>query len=81
ATSAVDPATEADILAGLAQEFRSTTTLVVAHRPSTIALADVVLFLAGGRLVAAGTDAELRRTVPGYAQLVEAYERERGEAA
>ena len=81
ATSAVDPSTEAEILVGLAREFRSTTTLVVAHRPSTIALADVVLFVAGGRLVGMGTDLELRRTVPGYAHLVEAYERERGEAA
>ena len=81
ATSAVDPSTEAQILAGLSREFRSTTTLVVAHRPSTIALADVVLFVAGGRLAAVGTDLELRRTVPGYAHLVEAYERDRGEAA
>jgi len=81
ATSAVDPATEAEILAGLSREFRTTTTLVVAHRPSTIGLADVVLFVAGGRLVATGTDLDLRRTVPGYASLVEAYERERGEAA
>ncbi|HEX4978470.1 MAG TPA: ABC transporter ATP-binding protein [Acidimicrobiales bacterium] len=81
ATSAVDPATEAGILAGLAVEFRATTTLVVAHRPSTIALADVVLYLAGGRLVAMGTDGELRRVLPEYARLVEAYERERGEAA
>jgi ATP-binding cassette, subfamily B, bacterial len=81
ATSAVDPGTEAEILAGLAREFRTTTTLVVAHRPSTIGLADVVLFVAGGRLVAMGTDLELRRTVPGYASLVEAYEREREDAA
>jgi ABC-type multidrug transport system fused ATPase/permease subunit len=51
--------------------------LVVAHRPSTIALADVVLFLADGRLVAFGTHRELLRTTPGYAALVEAYERER----
>jgi ABC-type multidrug transport system fused ATPase/permease subunit len=79
ATSAVDPATEAEILAGLGREFRTTTTLVVAHRPSTIALADIVLFVAGGRLVAIGTDADLRRTTPGYATLVEAYERERDE--
>jgi len=77
ATSSVDPSTEADILTALHQEFRATTTMLVATRPSTIALADVVLFVAGGRLVAMGSDAELRATVPGYAQLVEAYERER----
>lgn len=77
ATSSVDPSTEADILAALHEEFRTTTTMLVATRPSTIALADVILFVAGGRLVAMGSDAELRATVPGYAQLVEAYERER----
>jgi ATP-binding cassette subfamily B protein len=77
ATSSVDPSTEADILAALREHFRSTTTMLVATRPSTIALADVILFVAGGRLAAVGTDAELRATVPGYAQLVEAYERDR----
>jgi ATP-binding cassette subfamily B protein len=77
ATSSVDPSTEADILAALGEEFTATTTLIVATRPSTIALADVILFVAGGRLVAMGTDADLRIDVPGYAQLVEAYERER----
>ena len=77
ATSSVDPATEAAILTGLAGAFAQTTTLVVATRPSTIALADVVLFLADGRLEAYGTHAELLRTSPGYADLVEAYERER----
>ncbi len=77
ATSSVDPATEAAILTGLAGAFASTTTLVVATRPSTIALADVVLYLAGGRLEAYGTHTELLETSPGYADLVEAYERER----
>ena len=77
ATSSVDPATEATILTGLAGAFTETTTLVVATRPSTIALADVVLFLADGKLEAYGTHAELLRSSPGYADLVEAYERDR----
>lgn len=77
ATSSVDPATEATILTGLADTFAETTTLVVATRPSTIALADVVLYLAEGRLEAYGTHAELLRTSRGYADLVEAYERDR----
>jgi ABC-type multidrug transport system fused ATPase/permease subunit len=81
ATSSVDPATEATILTGLAGAFASTTTLVVATRPSTIALADVVLFLAGGRLVASGSHAELLRTTPGYARLVHAYEHDRASMA
>jgi ABC-type multidrug transport system fused ATPase/permease subunit len=82
ATSAVDPATEATILTGLSGAFddRETTLLVVASRPSTIALADVVLFLADGRLVAFGTHAELLRSTPGYARLVEAYEHDRASA-
>jgi ABC-type multidrug transport system fused ATPase/permease subunit len=77
ATSSVDPATEAAILNGLADEFASTTTLIVASRPSTIALADIVLYLEAGRLVAYGPHAELLQSTPGYAALVEAYERER----
>ena len=81
ATSSVDPGTEATILTGLAGAFASTTTLVVATRPSTIALADTVLFLAEGRLVAHGTHAELLASTPGYRALVEAYEHDRAEHA
>jgi ABC-type multidrug transport system fused ATPase/permease subunit len=77
ATSSVDPATEAAILTGLAGALKTTTTLVVANRPSTMAVADLVLFLDGGRLAAFGTHAQLLATTPGYAALVEAYERER----
>jgi ATP-binding cassette subfamily B protein len=77
ATSSVDPATEAAILTGLADAFASTTTLVVASRPSTIALADIVLYLEAGRLIAYGPHTELLQSTPGYAALVEAYERER----
>lgn len=79
ATSSVDPGTEAAILTGLAGAFAATTTLVVATRPSTIALADVVLYLAEGRLVAHGTHAELLQSTPGYAALVEAYEHDRAD--
>jgi ABC-type multidrug transport system fused ATPase/permease subunit len=77
ATSSVDPSTEATILTGLVGAFAETTTLVVATRPSTIAVADVVLYLAEGKLEAYGTHAELLRSSPGYADLVEAYERDR----
>jgi ABC-type multidrug transport system fused ATPase/permease subunit len=77
ATSAVDPTTEAQILTGLGRHLRTTTTLVVANRPSTLALADSVLYLEQGRLVGAGTVDELLATVPGFADLVSAYERER----
>ncbi len=77
ATSAVDPRVEAAILAGL----RATETggpgasiLVVAYRRATIALADEVIYLEQGRVVARGTHSTLLATVPGYADLVTAYE-------
>jgi ABC-type multidrug transport system fused ATPase/permease subunit len=73
ATASVDPVTEAAILAGLDRHLPSTTTLVVASRLATIALADRVLYLEGGRLVAEGGHDELLAT-PGYARLVRAYE-------
>src|SRR5207237_4636165 len=58
ATSAVDPTVEGAILAGLRGTL-DTTTIVVAHRVSTIELADRVLFLDQGRLVAVGSHEEL----------------------
>jgi ATP-binding cassette subfamily B protein len=79
ATSAVDPATEASILSALAHGLAGTTTLMVATRPATIALADEVLYLEDGRLVARGGHDDLLDRVPGYARLVRAYEQ--GKAA
>lgn len=72
ATSAVDPVIESAILRDLRTSL-ATTTLVVAHRVSTIELADEVVFLDGGRIVAAGSHAELLAGNPGYARLVHAY--------
>lgn len=77
ATSAVDPTTEAGILARLHGALADTTTLLVAHRPSTIAMADRVLYLDGGRVAGDGTHDELLATVPAYARLVQAYATER----
>src|SRR5690606_28864332 len=73
ATAAVDPTVEAAFLAGLRSTLRC-TTLVVAHRVSTIALADRVVFLAGGRVAAVGPHEQLLATVPAYARIVRAYE-------
>ncbi|MET0903133.1 MAG: ABC transporter ATP-binding protein [Acidimicrobiales bacterium] len=80
ATSSLDPTTEALILTGLHRELEGVTTLVVASRPSTIALADEVVFLVGGRVAAQGVHDELLTTQPLYRNLVEAYERDRGAA-
>jgi ABC-type multidrug transport system fused ATPase/permease subunit len=76
ATSSVDPATEARILTGLARVL-SGTVITVASRPSTIALADDVLFLEEGRVAGFGAHRELFASQPGYRRLVESYERER----
>jgi ATP-binding cassette subfamily B protein len=73
ATSAVDATIERQILDGLPEALHA-TTLVVAHRVSTIALADRVLFLADGRIVASGTHTQLLGSVPAYAALARAYE-------
>jgi ATP-binding cassette subfamily B protein len=74
ATASVDPVTEAAILGGLERHLPSTTTVVVASRLATIALADRVLYLEDGRLVADGGHDLLLATTPGYARLVRAYE-------
>ena len=72
ATSAVDARVERAILDGLRGSMAA-TTVIVAHRVSTIALADRVLLLDGGRVAASGTHRELL-SVPTYAALVRAYE-------
>ncbi|MGW0516945.1 ABC transporter ATP-binding protein [Crossiella sp. NPDC003009] len=59
ATSAVDPATEAAIHATLHAVTASRTTLLIAHRRSTLALADRIAVLDRGQVVDVGTQAEL----------------------
>jgi ABC-type multidrug transport system fused ATPase/permease subunit len=76
ATSAVDATIEREILDGLRSALHA-TTLIVAHRVSTIALADRVLFLDRGRIAAAGTHDELVASVPAYATLARAYQDDR----
>lgn len=74
ATSAVDPSVEARILDALRATDAPATVVVVAYRQATISLADEVLWIDHGRLVARGTHAELLARVPGYARLVQAYQ-------
>jgi ABC-type multidrug transport system fused ATPase/permease subunit len=73
ATSAVDPAVEARILDALRDGDRPSTVVVVAYRQATIALADEVVWLEDGEVLARGTHEELLDAVPGYAALVRAY--------
>ncbi|WP_310376502.1 ABC transporter ATP-binding protein [Catenuloplanes atrovinosus] len=76
ATSAVDPRVEAAILGALRSAAgEGASILVVAYRRATIALADEVVYLENGRIVARGTHPELLATVPGYRDLVTAYEK------
>lgn len=70
ATSAVDNATEAAIHATLASVTAERTTLLIAHRRSSLALADRIAVLDQGRLVDVGTDAELRSRCALYRDLL-----------
>ncbi len=72
ATSAVDPVVEARILDRIRAEFDA-TMLMVAHRISVIELADRVAYLAGGKIVASGSHAELLER-DDYRSLITAYE-------
>ncbi|MFE7133262.1 ABC transporter ATP-binding protein [Streptomyces sp. NPDC057638] len=68
--SALDVHTEARVEAALRRVLKDTTALVVAHRPSTVLLADRVALLSGGRITAVGTHHELLRDCPEYAWLM-----------
>lgn len=69
AMSAVDTVTEAAIQATLRELTAGRTTLVVAHRRSTLALADRIAVLDAGRLVDVGTEAELTARCPLFREL------------
>jgi ATP-binding cassette subfamily B protein len=68
--SALDVHTEALVEAALRDVLRETTALVVAHRPSTVLLADRVALLSDGRITAVGTHAELLRDSAEYRYLM-----------
>ena len=70
ATSAVDPRVEAEIHATLRQVMAGRTTVLIAHRQSTLQLADRIAVLDEGRLVDAGTHAELEARCPLYRLLI-----------
>ena len=70
ATSAVDATKEHEIRAALTTVMRGRTTIVIAHRPTTIALADRVAILEDGQIVEEGTHDELRARSPRYRRLL-----------
>jgi ABC-type multidrug transport system fused ATPase/permease subunit len=71
ATSSVDATTEAAIKRGLREAMEGRTTFVVAHRLSTISLADEIVVLDGGRIVDRGSHDELLARCPLYAEIAE----------
>ncbi|WP_024936743.1 MULTISPECIES: ABC transporter ATP-binding protein [Actinomadura] len=83
ATSSVDPQVEARILQSLQEaqsgEAGGATVVVVAYRKATIALADEVVYMEHGRVIARGAHADLLERSEGYRNLVNAYERAEAE--
>jgi ATP-binding cassette subfamily B protein len=70
ATSAIDVQVEQEIHGALRRLMVGRTTLIIAHRLSTISLADRVVLMEGGRVVADGTHAELLATTPLYSEVL-----------
>ena len=72
ATSAVDPSKEHEIRAAMRTVMDGRTTIVIAHRPGTIAMADRVVLIDAGRVAASGTHDDLLATEPRYRQVLAA---------
>ncbi|PPI74945.1 ABC transporter [Rathayibacter rathayi] len=72
--SALDVDTEARVEAGLRRVLGDTTAIIVAHRPSTVALADRVAVIEEGRITAVGTHSELLASSPHYRFVISSLE-------
>jgi ATP-binding cassette, subfamily B, bacterial len=79
--SALDVHTEAKVTAALADVMTTSTALIVAHRPSTVLLADRVALLADGVIAVVGTHSELLATEPRYRELMSADQLDAGHLA
>lgn len=75
ATSAVDPTKEHEIRDALATVMKGRTTLVIAHRPATIELADRAVLIDGGVIAASGRHHELLESSQQYREVLAAWER------
>lgn len=71
ATSSVDPTTESEIRKGLQAAMKGRTTFIIAHRLSTVALADEIVVLENGSIAAQGTHSELLANSPLYREIVD----------
>ena len=69
--SAVDTKTESTLLANLARERAGKTTILIAHRISTIQQMDKIVFIDDGKIIAVGTNEELTATCPAYKAMAE----------
>ena len=76
-TSALDPTTEAQVVDNLRKFAVGQTVLIVASRPSTIALADEVVFIADGQISDRGTHETLLIQSAKYRELIQAFEHDR----
>lgn len=78
-TSALDPVTERRVIDNVRRELSGTTIVSVASRPSLIRMADSVVYMETGRVIAQGTHDELLSSTPAYRELISAFERDRGD--
>lgn len=70
ATSSVDAVVESEIQEALRHVMDARTTLIIAHRTSTLALADLVVFLEDGAIGGVGTHEQLLETIPRYGEVL-----------